>query len=317
MNRRFDYAISFAGPQRKLARQLAHQLTSGGCRVFFDEFFESEMIGRDGSEYLNHVFLNDSRYCIALLSHDYEKHVWSQLERRAAQARELEEGTGFLIPVLLDDVRPEWLLPTKIFFDLNQRPLTELVSILARKIEGRAPETITLRSRAGASILGRQANPAKARLRDGLTSGSAAHWVAGPVSREDARQMKRAMTVLEWWGSPRLLNRRHRQIIAKVVREHELQFVPVWVLAALCGVSVSTAKGYVHSGVFAPAAVYSGMDVFEAEAVRIRLEAFRQIRKRRGTTVSQAGKLITETFGPSAVRLRACEQMGFPGPAGP
>lgn len=131
---RFDFAISFAGPERELARRLAQDLRSDGFSVFFDEQFEHEMLGRDGADYLNDVFFRQSRFCIALVSRHYEKSAWSELERRAAQARELSEGPGFLIPVLVDDARPSWLLPTRIYFDLTRRTVAELRQILAKKL---------------------------------------------------------------------------------------------------------------------------------------------------------------------------------------
>lgn len=131
---RFDFAISFAGPERETARRLSQALKEAGLSVFFDELFEHEMLGRDGVDYLNDIFFSQSEYCIALVSRAYEQKAWAQLERRAAQARELHsQAPGFLIPVLCDDVRPSWLLPTRIFFDLQQRPLEVLVQILLKR----------------------------------------------------------------------------------------------------------------------------------------------------------------------------------------
>lgn len=132
---KYDVAISFAGPQRNLARLLASELRRQKLVVFFDEDFEHDLLGRDGSDYLNEVFLKHARLCVALISKDYESRSWAQLERRAAQARELTEGPGFLIPVLVDDVQPEWLLPSRIYFDLRERHITELAILLRRKID--------------------------------------------------------------------------------------------------------------------------------------------------------------------------------------
>jgi|GEM_PF-4329968 len=133
---RFDFAISFAGPERSLARSLAQSLSRAGLRVFFDELFEHEMLGTDGADYLNRVFFEQSRYCVALVSENYEKHAWSQLERRAAQAREHVAGPGALLPVLVDATKPSWLLPTRVYFNLAERSLADLVEVLCRKHAG-------------------------------------------------------------------------------------------------------------------------------------------------------------------------------------
>lgn len=101
--------------------------------MFFDEHFEHEMLGIDGADYLNRVFFEQSRYCVALVSESYEGRAWTQLERRAAQAREHSTGHGVLIPVLVDATRPAWLLPTRVYFNLAERTLGELVDLLRKK----------------------------------------------------------------------------------------------------------------------------------------------------------------------------------------
>jgi len=133
---RFDFAISFAGPQRDIARELSIRLSALGFSVFFDELFEHEMLGRDGADYLNQIFFTESALCIALVSQDYEKRAWAQLERRAAQARELGQPWGFLIPVLCDEAQPQWLLPTRIYFDLKNRSIADLTRLLANRARG-------------------------------------------------------------------------------------------------------------------------------------------------------------------------------------
>lgn len=132
---RFHFAISFSRPQRELAKQLSQLLTARGYKVFFDEDFEHELLGQDGADYLNNTFFKESHYCIALISESYDKSAWTQLERRAIQAREFTEGTGYLLPILVDGHRPDWLLPTKVYFDLKNRSIEKLIEILCKKVE--------------------------------------------------------------------------------------------------------------------------------------------------------------------------------------
>lgn len=127
---RFDFAISFAGQDRQTARAVASAIEAANLRVFFDEYFEHEMLGVDGADYLNDVFFRQSRFCVVLVSNHYQQRAWAQLERRAAQAREFQTQPGFLLPVLLDEHRPDWLLPTRIHFNLSQRGIPALVELL-------------------------------------------------------------------------------------------------------------------------------------------------------------------------------------------
>lgn len=132
---KFDYSISFSRSHRDLARKLCNELTLKGFSIFFDENFEHELLGKDGAEYFNNIFFRQSKYCIAFLSSDYDKSSWTKLERRAIQAREFDTEPGYLIPILVDGYKPEWLLPTRIYFDLSKRDWNELIDLLSKKIE--------------------------------------------------------------------------------------------------------------------------------------------------------------------------------------
>jgi hypothetical protein len=129
---RFDFALSFAGQTREVASDLASQLKQQGFAVFYDEDFEHEMIGQDGSQYLRRVYSRDSRYCIVLISEQYDRSQWTDLERESIQARELRGEKGILIPVLVDGYRPAWLPETRIYFDLPKRALANFVAIVSK-----------------------------------------------------------------------------------------------------------------------------------------------------------------------------------------
>lgn len=131
---RFDFGISFAGPDRGLARQLRDGLRKAGFEVFFDEDYEHEMIGHDGSVYLRNVYSRECRFCLVLISRAYDKRDWTNLEREAVQARELRGERGILIPVPIEDYQPTWLPETRIRFDLWKRSIPELVTLLTKRV---------------------------------------------------------------------------------------------------------------------------------------------------------------------------------------
>ncbi len=130
---RFDFGISFAGNDRALARQLRDGLKNAGFAVFYDEDFEHEMIGHDGTLYLRNVYSRECRFCVVLISQAYDKRDWTNLEREAVQARELRGERGILIPVPIEDYQPLWLPETRIRFDLWKRSIPELVALLTKR----------------------------------------------------------------------------------------------------------------------------------------------------------------------------------------
>jgi hypothetical protein len=130
---RFDFAISFAGPQRDIARTIRNELVKKGFKVFFDEDFETEMFGKDGLSYMRKIYSEESRYCIVLVSKEYDKRDWTNLEREMIEARELKSGHNIVLPILTSDYKPAWLSSKRIYFNLKKRSIEELIKILVKK----------------------------------------------------------------------------------------------------------------------------------------------------------------------------------------
>ena len=129
---RFDFALSFSGAQRITAEQLRDGLVAGGYRVFYDRDFEHEMIGRNGADYLRNIYSHESKYCVVLISQEYDSSTWTSLEKESIQSREIRGDEGVLIPILCSNYVPQWLPATRIYFDLAKRGLKELLRILSQ-----------------------------------------------------------------------------------------------------------------------------------------------------------------------------------------
>jgi hypothetical protein len=80
----FDFAISFAGAQRSEARDIASILNGRGCKVFFDEYETTSILGSNLNEYLYDIYAKKSSYCVLLASKAYVDGPWTRHERRAA-----------------------------------------------------------------------------------------------------------------------------------------------------------------------------------------------------------------------------------------
>jgi hypothetical protein len=88
---KYDLAISFAGEQRDLARELAERLDSAGYSIFFDEFKQAELWGSDLTIALGNAYLRDARFCFVLVSSDYVRKPWTNYERQTALSRFMQE----------------------------------------------------------------------------------------------------------------------------------------------------------------------------------------------------------------------------------
>ena len=102
----YDIAISFAGEDRETARELASALKSLGARVFFDEYEQLALLGKNLYTHLHQVYSQTARYCVLLVSKAYVSKLWTSHERQAAQERAFKQGMiEYILPIRLDDTR--------------------------------------------------------------------------------------------------------------------------------------------------------------------------------------------------------------------
>jgi hypothetical protein len=98
----WDIALSFAGENRELARAIADNLGTLDARVFFDEHFEANFLGRAWHAEFERIFATDSRLVVCLLDVHHLEKIWPTFERECFAPRVSE---GEVIPVLLDETR--------------------------------------------------------------------------------------------------------------------------------------------------------------------------------------------------------------------
>src|SRR6478752_550993 len=100
---KYDLAISFAGEQREIARGFAERLDASGYSIFFDEFHQAELWGRDLTVALGDVYEHDARWCLVLVSREYVQKAWTNIERQNALSRFMHQRSGYLLCLRLDD----------------------------------------------------------------------------------------------------------------------------------------------------------------------------------------------------------------------
>lgn len=96
----FDFAISFAGENRALAKLIADQLDLCDCAVFYDEYFEANYLGKAWHKSFTEIFGERSRFVVCLLDKHHVEKIWPTFERECFSPRVTE---GAVIPIYLDD----------------------------------------------------------------------------------------------------------------------------------------------------------------------------------------------------------------------
>ena len=142
----YDVAISFAGEDRRVARDLATRLFARNYRVYYDEFYRADLLGVNLRERLDAVYGEQSEHCIIVVSESYATKVWTRLEFKSAMdAAFMRRRDDYVIPLRLDDAELPGLRPTISYLDLRELDrsnpdLEDAVEMLAIKL-GSPPGT--------------------------------------------------------------------------------------------------------------------------------------------------------------------------------
>jgi hypothetical protein len=97
----YDVAISFAGQNRLLAKQLAKILSENDFVVFIDENHEAEMSGRHYYKTFKRVFGKEAAVILPLVDEAYVDRLWTTFERECFLPRVAKSA---VIPIRLDKV---------------------------------------------------------------------------------------------------------------------------------------------------------------------------------------------------------------------
>jgi len=130
----YDIAISFAGENREIAEKIATQLKEKNIKVFYDEFEEANLWGKNLYDYLSIIYGEKSRYVVMLLSKYYKDKLWTNLERQSAQAKAFRENREYILPIRLDDTRMIGIPETVGYIDFNKHNIEKVVELIIKKL---------------------------------------------------------------------------------------------------------------------------------------------------------------------------------------
>lgn len=130
----YDVCLSFAGEQRNYVQQVASRLRDAGIRVFYDDYEQVSLWGKDLYEHLDWIYRKAARYCVLFASADYARKIWTSHERRSAQARALHDSDIYILPTRFDDTEIPGLRSTVGYVDLRQTTSAELAELILKKL---------------------------------------------------------------------------------------------------------------------------------------------------------------------------------------
>lgn len=131
---KYQVALSFAGEDRVYADEVANCLRKNSVNVFYDNFEEDVLWGKDLYVYLDNVYRKESKFCVMFLSKNYAKKVWTNHERQSAQARAFQENEEYILPVKLDDTEIPGIRPTLGYVDGRENDPQQICKKILAKL---------------------------------------------------------------------------------------------------------------------------------------------------------------------------------------
>ena len=130
----FDIAVSFAGEDREIVQQYWGILSSNKLKVFYDEYERIGLWGANLYDKLDEVYRTKALCCVIFISKHYAAKVWTNHERKSAQARALQENREYVLPVRLDDTEIPGIPPTVGYIDLRETSVEKLAEMTVQKV---------------------------------------------------------------------------------------------------------------------------------------------------------------------------------------
>ncbi len=130
----YDLAISFAGEDRLIVQSYAEAVKNHGLKIFYADFEEVDLWGTNLYDTFDTIYRLKAHFCIIFLSRHYATKVWTNHERKSAQARALMENREYILPVKLDETEIPGITSTIGYLDYYKVGHDGLVKATLEKI---------------------------------------------------------------------------------------------------------------------------------------------------------------------------------------
>lgn len=130
----FDVALSFAGEDRPFVEATAQVLREMGIRVFYDKYETVKLWGKDLYDHLTEIYKDRARFTVMFISKSYAKKLWTNHERKSAQARAFAASAEYILPARFDNTKIPGVLPTVGYVNLKGLSPKDFAEIIKKKV---------------------------------------------------------------------------------------------------------------------------------------------------------------------------------------
>lgn len=131
---KYDIAISFAGEDRKIAKNLAKALLNKDIDVFYDEFYRGMLWGKHLKKFFQKVYGPKTRFVVVLISKYYPVKDWTDFEFSIVREEAKKRKAEFILPVKLDDTKILGIHRDIAYLDYKKEGIDGIVGCILEKI---------------------------------------------------------------------------------------------------------------------------------------------------------------------------------------
>lgn len=125
-NYEYDIAFSYASEQEQYVLRVAKLLDEMNIKVFVKPFFEQQFLARDLYRETYKMYGTNCRFIACFISKEYMEKEIPRHEFSIAINRMNKEKRVCLIPVMLDETRPEILDTSIVYIDASSDDVIEM-----------------------------------------------------------------------------------------------------------------------------------------------------------------------------------------------
>lgn len=130
----YEVVLSFAGENRDYVERVAEILRANQVSLFYDDYEEAALWGKNLVEHLQKVYSGSARYCVMFISKHYAEKVWPTHERRSAFEKAIESKEEYILPARFDDTEIPGLHKTISYVDLRKKTPHQLANLILTKL---------------------------------------------------------------------------------------------------------------------------------------------------------------------------------------
>ena len=134
MAKKYDVVLSFASENREYVRAVAVTLQAAGIKVFYDEFEQANLWGKNLYVHLDEIYRNEAHFCVMFISKHYLRKTWTNHERESVQARAFQKKEEYILPARFDNTEIPGLIPTISYIDLQKILPENFAKIVIQKL---------------------------------------------------------------------------------------------------------------------------------------------------------------------------------------